>query len=67
MYDELKRMWTEAGVAKFKVQYYCGIFLTGLRKTIKNLTQVSQSPGRELNRDLPNKKATNYTTEVITS
>jgi hypothetical protein len=29
------------------LKYYLGIYLEGLRKTAKNLSQVSRSPGRD--------------------
>jgi hypothetical protein len=37
MIKELERIWKEAVMAEFKVHYYAGIFLEGLRKTAKNL------------------------------
>jgi hypothetical protein len=37
-----KRLWPN-------LRYYPGIFVDGLKKTMKNLSQNSWSPGRDLN------------------
>jgi hypothetical protein len=44
MNNELERMWKEAVVA----QYYPGICLEGMRKTMKNLIEDSQSLGQDM-------------------
>jgi hypothetical protein len=43
-------------------RYYLGICLEGLRKTTKNLSQVSRSPGRDLNPGPPEYEAGVLTT-----
>jgi hypothetical protein len=43
MTDELEMSWKEIVVTYSR--YYPGIFLVGLRKTMKNLTQDSQYQG----------------------
>jgi hypothetical protein len=47
MDNELEELWKDTTVAYFKV------LLEGLRKTVKNLSQDSQSPGYNLNPALP--------------
>jgi len=47
MNDELERLCSE--VFMVYVRYYPSICLEGLRKTVSNLSQDSQSPGQESN------------------
>jgi hypothetical protein len=54
MNNDLKRLWKEAEVA--------GICLQRLKKTTKNLSQDSRSPGRDLNPEL-----LEYETGVLTN
>jgi hypothetical protein len=52
--DELERIWKEAVLALFQV---LSQHLTGeLRKLMENLSQDSQSPGRDLNLGPPKYK-----------
>jgi hypothetical protein len=41
-----KRLWPN-------LRYHPGIFLEGSKKTTKNLSQDSRSPGKDLNTELP--------------
>jgi hypothetical protein len=45
--DELKMMLNDRSWPNLR--YYPGIFLKRLRKTTKNFSQDSRSPGREMN------------------
>jgi hypothetical protein len=48
MNDRLEGMWKEAIVVQFMASP--GIWLEGLRKTTKIISQDSRSPGRDLNK-----------------
>jgi hypothetical protein len=60
--DELERIWKEAAVAYLILRYYPGICLERLRQTIKNLSEDSLTPGRDLNPDPPEYEARVLTT-----
>jgi hypothetical protein len=49
MIDELEWIWKEAVYS----MYYLGTFMEGLRKTTRNISQESRSPGRDTNREPP--------------
>jgi hypothetical protein len=49
---ELGNMWMEVVRAYLKV--LSSIYLQGLKKIMKNLSQESQSPGQELDLEVPN-------------
>jgi hypothetical protein len=51
---EVEGIWKENVVACL---YYPGIFLEGLRKTTKNLSQSSRSPDRDINPEPPEYEA----------
>jgi hypothetical protein len=53
--DELERISKEAAMAYLR--YNSSIHLEGLTKTIKNLSQDSQSQGQDLNPEPPEYKA----------
>jgi hypothetical protein len=48
MNNELKGTRKEAVEAQFKDDYFPGICLEGLKKAIKEFSQDSRSPGRDL-------------------
>jgi hypothetical protein len=58
---ELERMWMEVVRAYFKV--LSSICLQGLKKTMKNLSQDSQSPGQELDLGVPEYEARMLTSQ----
>jgi hypothetical protein len=51
------RMDVEGSVRVLILSYYYSICLQGLRKTSKNLSQDSQSPGRDLKSESPEYEA----------
>jgi hypothetical protein len=59
---EMEWIWKEAIMASFEV--LSRICLEGLRKTTKNLSQDSRSPGRDLNPGPPEYKAGVLTTRA---
>jgi hypothetical protein len=58
--DELKRVWKERSWRNLR--HYIGIYLERLRRTTRNVSQVSWSLGRDLNLGPPE-----YDTGVQTS
>jgi hypothetical protein len=58
MNDEWKRIWNETFVTWS--QYYTGMYLEGLRKTVENISQCSRCLGRDSNRTSPNRNIERY-------
>jgi hypothetical protein len=64
--DELERIWEEAVVANLK--YCSGIWLEGLRKTTKYISQDSRFLNRDLNPGPPeHEKDFNHSTTTFCS
>jgi hypothetical protein len=61
--NEFERMWKKRSWPNLR--YYSGICLEGLRKTTKNLSQDSRSPGRDLDPGPPEYEAGVLTTRPL--